>query len=183
MFRNSLFTICLSLVHDVFDMSKSTSTYCWSHLLTNSGNLVAHLICELNLLQKVSSKVRTRKLSAMLQLVVRRVPEEDIEKNMPKCLGKFSSTTSVLDCTEKINKKPKCLKCRLKFYSYYKGDLTVKFMTEVTSAGIIVESFGWRASDKCIFNHTDILQHLKSTRSSVYLKNIPANKEVGNFKS
>ena len=32
------------LVHDVLDISKSTSTYCWSHLLTNSGNLVAHLI-------------------------------------------------------------------------------------------------------------------------------------------
>ena len=44
MCQNGLFTICLSLVHDVLDMSKSTSTYCWSHLFTNSGNLVAHLI-------------------------------------------------------------------------------------------------------------------------------------------
>ena len=44
MCQNGLFTICLSLVHVVLDRSKSTSTYCWSHLLTNSGNLVAHLI-------------------------------------------------------------------------------------------------------------------------------------------
>ena len=44
MCQQGLFTICLSLLHDVLDRSKSTSTYCWSHLLTNSGNLVAHLI-------------------------------------------------------------------------------------------------------------------------------------------
>ena len=42
--QNGLFTICLSLVHDVLDGSKSTSTYCWSYLLTNSGNLIAHRI-------------------------------------------------------------------------------------------------------------------------------------------
>ena len=41
---NGLFTICLSLVHDIFDMSTSTSTYCWIYLLTNSGNLVEHSI-------------------------------------------------------------------------------------------------------------------------------------------
>ena len=44
MCQKGLFTICLRLVHDVLDMSKSTSTYCWSHLFRNSGNLVAHLI-------------------------------------------------------------------------------------------------------------------------------------------
>ena len=44
MCQNGLFSICLSLVHDVLDTSKSTSTYCLSHLFTNSGNLVAHLV-------------------------------------------------------------------------------------------------------------------------------------------
>ena len=44
MCQSGLFTICLSLDHDVLDMSKSTSTYYWSHLFTNSRNLVAHLI-------------------------------------------------------------------------------------------------------------------------------------------
>ena len=44
MCQNGFFTICLSLVHDVLDKLKSTSTYFWSHLLSNSGNLVAHLI-------------------------------------------------------------------------------------------------------------------------------------------
>ena len=40
MCQNGLFTICLSLVHDVLDRSKSSSTYCWSHLLKNSGTFV-----------------------------------------------------------------------------------------------------------------------------------------------
>ena len=44
MCQNGVFTICLSLVHDVSDKLKSARTYCWSHLLTNSGNLVTHLI-------------------------------------------------------------------------------------------------------------------------------------------
>ena len=44
MCQNGLFTICLSLVYNVLDVSKSTSIYCWNHLLTNSGNLVVHLI-------------------------------------------------------------------------------------------------------------------------------------------
>ena len=41
MCQNGLFTICLSLVHNVLDRSKSTSTYCWSFKskLTSSGEL------------------------------------------------------------------------------------------------------------------------------------------------
>ena len=53
--QNGLFTTCLSLVYDVLDRSKSTSTYCWSHLLTNSGNLVSHLIHFLSSLKQVGS--------------------------------------------------------------------------------------------------------------------------------
>lgn len=111
-----------------------------------------------------------KKLSSILQSLLVRVPKEEIQQNLPKCFKDFSSTTSVLDCTEIKIQKPKCLKCRIKFYSHYKGDLTVKFMTEVTPAGIITvvsESFGGRASDKCIFNHTQILNDLESTRDSV----------------
>ena len=44
MCQNGIFTICLNLIHDVLGMSKSTSTYWWSLLLTNSVNLLAHLI-------------------------------------------------------------------------------------------------------------------------------------------
>lgn len=111
-----------------------------------------------------------QKLSTILQSVISRVSKEEIERHMPKRFDKFRATTSVLDCTEIKIQKPKCLKCRIKFYFHYKGDLTVKFMIEVTPAGIIVcvsESFGGRASDKTIFNHNGILQNLESTRDAV----------------
>lgn len=55
-------------------------------------------------------------------------------------------------------------------YSHYKGDLTIKFLTKVTPAGILVhvsKSFGGRASDKCIFNHSNILQSLEGSRDAV----------------
>lgn len=111
-----------------------------------------------------------KKLSTILQSILTRVSKEEIERNIPKCFDKYRDTTSVLDCTEVKVQKPKCLKCRIKLYSHYKGDLTVKFLTEVTPAGIIVhvsKSSGGRASDKCIFEHSDILQHLESGRDAV----------------
>lgn len=101
-----------------------------------------------------------KKLSSILQAVVMRVSKEEIMRNMSKCFENYRSTTFVLDCTEIKIQNPKCLKCRVKFCSHYKGALTVKFMTEVTPAGILTftsESFGGRASDKCIFEHSAIL--------------------------
>ena len=79
-----------------------------------------------------------KKLSTILQSTLTRVSKEEIERNISLCFKKFRDTTSVLDCTEVKVQKPKCLKCRIKLYSHYKGDLTVKFLTEVTPAGIIV---------------------------------------------
>ena len=111
-----------------------------------------------------------RKLGRILQSVISPVSKEEIQRNMPRCFEKFKATTSVLDCTEIKIQKPKCLKCQIKFYSHYKGDLTVKFMTEVTPAGFITfvsESFGGRASDKAIFCYSGILQRLESTRDAV----------------
>lgn len=109
-------------------------------------------------------------LANILQSTLLRISKEEILQNMPKCFKKYQDTTSVLDCTEIKIQQPKCLKCCIKFYSHYKGGLTVKFMTEVTPGGIIVglsEAFGGRASDKTIFNQTNTLQHLESTRDAV----------------
>ena len=105
-----------------------------------------------------------------MKCVISRPSKDEIKRNMPTCFEQFQATTSVLDCTEIPIQTPKCLKCKLKFYSHYQSHLTVKFMTEVTPAGLISdvsESFGGRASDKVIFNHSDILQHLESTRDAV----------------
>lgn len=52
--------------------------------------------------------------------------------NMPKYFAKFKDTKSVLDCTEVKIQTLKCFKCKVEFYSHYKGHLIVKFMTEVT---------------------------------------------------
>ena len=111
-----------------------------------------------------------KKLPTILLSVVSRVSKEEIVRNMLKCFAKFRATTSVLDCTEIKIQQPMCLKCRVKFYSHYKGGLTVKFRTKVTPAGLIIsvsESFGGRASDKTIFNHSGILQHLESKRDAI----------------
>ena len=111
-----------------------------------------------------------RKLGRTLQSVISPVSNDEIKRNMPRCFEKFQATTSVLDYTEIKIQKPKCLKCHTKFYSHYKGDLTVKFMTEVTPVGLITffsESFGGRASDKAIFCYNGILQRLESTRDVV----------------
>ena len=85
-----------------------------------------------------------KKLSTILQCALLRISKEEIQRNMPKCFDKFQTMTSVLDCTEIKVQKPKCLKLRIKLYSPYKGDLTIKFLTEVT-AGMLVhvsKSFG-----------------------------------------
>ena len=111
-----------------------------------------------------------KKLATILQSVLTRVSKEEIMKNMPKCFEKYQATTSVFDCTEIRIQQPKCLKCCLKFYSHYKGGLTVKFMTGVTPGGMIVgvrETFRGRASDKSIFNQTNVLPLLEITRDAI----------------
>ena len=111
-----------------------------------------------------------KKLSSILRSCIRRISKEEIMNNIPKCFEDFQAVTSVFDCTEVYIQHPKCLKCRIKFYSHYKKGLTVKFMTEVTPGGIIVDiskSFGGRASDKAIFNQTGTLQHLYRGESEI----------------
>lgn len=111
-----------------------------------------------------------KKLARILQSVVKRVSKEEILRNMPKSFSQFVKTTSVLDCTEIRIEKPKCLKCQIRFYSNYKKDLTVKFMTEITPGGILTfasEAYGGRASDKCIFEQSKILNYLESSRDAV----------------
>ncbi|XP_033222509.1 uncharacterized protein LOC117176374 [Belonocnema kinseyi] len=110
------------------------------------------------------------KLSTIMQCILGKVSKEEIKRNMPLCFEKFQATTSVLDCTEVKIQTPKCLKCKLKFYSHYKSHVTVKLMNEVTPAGLITfvsESFGGRASDKTIFNHSGTLKDMESTRDAV----------------
>lgn len=103
------------------------------------------------------------KLSRILTPVIRWPEKEEILKNMPACFNKYKRTRVVLDCTEISTEKTRCLKCRILTYSHYKGRHTVKFLIGVAPSGLITyvsRGFGGRASDKAIFNLSDLMERL-----------------------
>lgn len=109
-------------------------------------------------------------LSSVLKPAMYFPSSEEISKNIPKCFKQFSSCRVVLDCTEIVVQKPSCLCCRIKFYSHYKGNTTVKFMTGVSPAGMIIfisQSYGGRASDKLIFEESNVINKLCSNKDSI----------------
>ena len=64
---------------------------------------------------------------------------------MPKCFDNYKNTRVVLDCTEISVERPKCLRCRLRLYSHYKGCETVKLLIGVAPCVLIIflsEAFG-----------------------------------------
>lgn len=96
--------------------------------------------------------------------------KDEVVSSMPKCFKNYKNTYVVLDCTEVPIEKPKCLNCKLKLYSHYKGCETVKVMIGCSPSGLIIhrgEAFGGRASDKAIFNHSRILEKLMPTRDAI----------------
>ena len=115
-----------------------TTTKLKLDLLFNALGVLCNLVCDVIIRNIFYDTVI--KLSTVLQASLRRVSKEEIQINMPKCFKKFSATTSVLDCTEIRIQKPKFLKCCIKLHSHYKSDLTVKFMTQVTPAGLIQDA-------------------------------------------
>lgn len=89
---------------------------------------------------------------------------------MPKCFTNFKNCIVVLDCTEIFLQKPSCLCCRIKFYSQYKKSTTVKFMTGVSPGGLITvisRCYGGRASDKLIFEESDLIQKLTPNTDAI----------------
>lgn len=99
-------------------------------------------------------------LSLALKPVVYWPTKDEVIANMPKCFEKYKSTRVVLDCTEVRVQKCKCLKCRIKTYSHYKGTHTLKFLIGITPAGTISfvsSAFGGRATDKAIFLRENII--------------------------
>ncbi|XP_046408561.1 uncharacterized protein LOC124173096 [Ischnura elegans] len=103
-------------------------------------------------------------LSVIMKNVISWPSKEEVLKNMPLCFEKFKRVRIVLDCTEIHISKFKCLKCRIKSYSHYKGCHTVKYMIGVTPGGVISflsEGYGGRASDKKIFEESNLLDLLE----------------------
>lgn len=99
-------------------------------------------------------------LSLALKPVVYWPTKDAVIANMPKCFLKYKRTRVVLDCTEIAVQKCKCLKCRIRTYSHYKGTNTLKFLIGITPAGTISfvsRAFGGRATDKAIFLKENII--------------------------
>ncbi|XP_022172621.1 uncharacterized protein LOC111035346, partial [Myzus persicae] len=87
--------------------------------------------------------------------------KSSISKNIPKCFIKFTSTRVVVDGTETPIEVPKCLSCRIRTYSFYKGKHTIKFMVGISPDGLITfvsDVYGGKASDKHIFVESNILE-------------------------
>lgn len=103
-------------------------------------------------------------LSASLRPFIPFPSKAEVQMNMPKCFKNFPNCRVVLDCTEISIQQPKCLKCRIKLYSQYKSTTTVKFLTGVTPGGLlsfISKAYGGRASDKAIFEQSNLLSMLE----------------------
>lgn len=60
-------------------------------------------------------------LGMILTPLIRFPSKEEVVNNLPTCFKKYRSTRIVLDCTEIYIEKSKCLNCRIRTYSNYKG--------------------------------------------------------------
>lgn len=86
--------------------------------------------------------------------------KEKIDSNLPVCFSNYKDTRVVLDCFETTVERPKCLNCRIRTYSHYKGNHTIKSMVGIAPDGLIIflsSVYGGRASDKFIFMDSKIL--------------------------
>lgn len=94
-------------------------------------------------------------LAAALKPMIYWPNKDEIRNNLPVCFNKYKTTRVVLDCTEVIVQKCKCVTCRIKSYSHYKWNHTIKWLIGITPSGLISyisPGYGGRASDKAIFN-------------------------------
>lgn len=102
-------------------------------------------------------------LSLILKPAIPWPSKEECLKNMPICFKLFQDTRIIIDCTEMEIQKPKCLCCRIRTYSHYKGKHTVKFLTGISPGGILIfisKAYGGRVSDKAIFEQSDLIKKL-----------------------
>ncbi|CAN7995573.1 unnamed protein product [Ixodes hexagonus] len=102
-------------------------------------------------------------LGKVLSSVVVLPSKSETLMNMPTFFDKYQNVRLVLDCTEVPVAQPKCLKCALRMYSFYKKGFTCKYMVSVTPGGLIAHisaGYGGRASDKHIFEESGVVDLL-----------------------
>ena len=98
-------------------------------------------------------------LAKILGPAVKWPDKEAILKNLPKSFDNFTSTRAILDAFEIAIEKPKCIKCRVRSWSQYKGKQTAKALMICTPSGLISKTclvFGGRASDKVVTQNSGI---------------------------
>ncbi|XP_043472595.1 uncharacterized protein LOC122505180 [Leptopilina heterotoma] len=95
--------------------------------------------------------------------------KQEILKNIPSCFREYANVCLILDCTEIEIQRPQNLCDQLLTYSFYKGRHTVKFLTGCSPGGLLTyvsPAYGGRASDKAIFEQSNIIQTI-GTGSSI----------------
>lgn len=103
-------------------------------------------------------------LGSFMQSSITWPSKEEIAQNLPKAFEKFKSVRIILDCTEIRIPHYNCLKCRILSYSHYKGTNTIKYLIGITPGGLISfvsAGYGGRASDKKIFEESNLLEMLE----------------------
>lgn len=89
-------------------------------------------------------------------------------KNIPKCFKSFENVRAVVDGIEITIQKQKKTCCQSDFYSFYKSNYTVKFLTAVSPGGLITfisEAYPGRSSDKAIFEQSKLIDKFDSNDS------------------
>ena len=90
--------------------------------------------------------------------------KEEVVANCSKNFRTFQNVRVVLDCTEILVQKSKCLSECIALYSHYYKDLTIKYLIAATPAGLITffsKGYGGKASDKFIFLQNNIIEMLE----------------------
>ncbi|XP_043214851.1 uncharacterized protein LOC122378167 [Amphibalanus amphitrite] len=103
-------------------------------------------------------------LAKTLKDVIDWPSKEEVLNWMPKSFKKFPKTRVILDCTEVVVEKCHCLNCRVRTYSQYYSDHTIKFMVGCAPCGsisFVSSAYVGRVSDKFIFNDSGITQLLE----------------------
>lgn len=84
---------------------------------------------------------------------------KEVDQNMPQCFSNYRQTRVIIDCTEFPVQACQDLKCRVRCYSFYKSNHTLKVLIGISPGGLITyrsEAYGGRASDTFIFKESKI---------------------------
>ncbi|KAJ8684080.1 hypothetical protein QAD02_019872 [Eretmocerus hayati] len=109
-------------------------------------------------------------LACVLEEAIYFPDADEIKHNSPVYLEDFQNTRIFLDCTDIPVENSKCLQCRLRMYSDYKGRKTLEILLGVTQSGLIYfcsKAYGGRTSDKSIFLQSGLLDRLTPHKDAI----------------